>query len=88
MLIADYSNISYAKPFLAQVIIRLDFLGFIPSDKLLDDKKINMIREVFPIVSMRQIMRFNDVSVNLLAPPETKIREEEGFSQSLSLIHI
>ena len=85
MAIEDFSNVCYAKTFLYQVIVRLDFLNFIPSEVLFVDEKIKTIREVFPKVSMRQIMRYNDVQVNLVSTrPEAAYNAQEGFSQSFS----
>ena len=79
----NYSTVTYANPFLAQVIIRADFLGFIGSDFLFQETKINAIRTVFPHVTMRQVMRFNNVSVVLQngGQPQTQALTQEGFQQ-------
>lgn len=79
----NYSTVTYSRPFLAQVIIRADFLGFITSDFLFQESKINAIRTVFPHVTMRQIMRFNDVNVVIQngGQPQTQAFIKEGFQQ-------
>lgn len=79
----DYSTVTYANPFLAQVIIRADFLGFISSDFLFQDAKINSIRTVFPHITMRQVIRFNDVNVVIPngGQPQTQAHILEGYQQ-------
>ncbi len=80
-----YSNVSYERTFLSQVIIRLDFLDFISSEFLFDEDIIKAFREIFPKVSMRQMMSFNDVQVNLaLVKPEATFNAIEGFSQTFT----
>lgn len=80
---SDYSFVNYPRTFLAQVIIRADFLGFVNSDFFFQESKVLAIRNVFPHVNMRQVMRFNDVNVVIQngGQPQTQAVIHEGFQQ-------
>ena len=59
----DYDEICYEKNFINQVIVRIDFLQYIPNDIIFfDEVEENMI-EFFPRQGMNQIIRFNDINV-------------------------
>lgn len=80
---SDYSEVNYARTFLSQVIIRADFMDFIDSAFLFQEGKINTIRMAFPHVTMRQVVRFNDVNVLLQnGQPQTQSVTREGFQQT------
>lgn len=82
---SDYSTTNYSSPFLSQVIIRMDFLEFIPSEILFEESRIVNIRQVFSQMTMRQIIRFNDVNVLFRgALSQTQSSSREGFQQSFS----
>ena len=80
-----FETICYKKSFLHQVIIRVDFLEFIPSELLFSDGVVKSIKKYFTIVGMRQIMRYNDVNVVLNdKDAQTLSRTQEGFQQEFS----
>lgn len=69
----QYEDVCYKKNFLHQVIIRLDFLEFIPNVKLFDDKILQTILEHFPKRHKAQLVRFSSINVNI-----------EGFDEERS----
>lgn len=80
-----FESICYKRSFLHQVIIRVDFLEFIPSELLFSDSVVKSIMKYFTTVGMRQIMRYNDVNVVLNdTNPHTLSRSQDGFQQEFS----
>lgn len=80
-----FEAICYKRSFLHQVIIRVDFLEFIPSELLFSDGVVKCIMKYFTTVGMRQIMRYNDVNVVLNEKDaQTQSRTQEGFQQEFS----
>ena len=81
----DYDNICYKNIFLNQVIVRIDFLEFIPNELIFSDSLMRAIQEHYPKKGMRQIVRFQDVNV-ILEPKSSKTEQNitEGFQQEFS----
>ena len=78
----DYSKICYKRSFLSQVIVRTDFLKFIPSELLFSETVLNNIVDKFPQKGMQQVMRFEDVNVIINQNESTTQRStNEGFQQ-------
>lgn len=83
--IMDFESICYKNAVLNQVIIRIDFLEFVPSDELFTDLVLKAIVQSFPKVGMRQIMRYNDVNVVINEiNTTTQSKSREGFQQEFS----
>lgn len=59
----DLSSVCYKNSFLNQVIIRIDFLQFVPTTELFDLTIEEVILKIFPKRGKDQIIRFNEVSV-------------------------
>lgn len=59
----DYSSISYRNNFLNQVIIRADFLQFVPTSMAFSDSVEKEILKNFPRRGKDQIIRFNSINV-------------------------
>lgn len=59
----DYSDINYKKTFLNQVIVRVDFLQFLETEKLFCDSIEKVILKEFPRRGMDQKLRFNTINV-------------------------
>lgn len=60
---ADYSSTCYRNSFLSQVIVRIDFLGFVQSSFAFDESIEKEILRIFPRRGKDQIIRFNSVNV-------------------------
>lgn len=81
----DYEAVCYKRPFLRQVIARVDFLEFIPSELLFSESIVKSIMTNFTQVGMRQVMRYSDVSVVLNnKDTQTTSKNQEGFKQEFS----
>lgn len=61
---ADYSSTCYRKSFLNQVIVRIDFFGFVQSVNAFDESIEKEILKIFPRRGKDQIISFN--SLNLI----------------------
>ncbi len=59
----DFSAIKYANTFLNQVIIRVDFLQFLETEKLFSDDIEKVILKLFPRRGMDQKIRFDTINV-------------------------
>ncbi|MFQ9985843.1 MAG: hypothetical protein ACLRVS_08365, partial [Lachnospiraceae bacterium] len=59
----EYSTICYRNSFLNQVIIRVDFLQFVPTNMVFCDVIEKEILKVFPRRGKDQIIRFNSINV-------------------------
>lgn len=59
----SFDNIKYSKAFLNQVIIRTDFLEFIPNENLFNVDIEKAILQFFPRRGKDQIIRFNSINV-------------------------
>lgn len=78
----SFDNICYKNSFLNQVIVRLDFLEFIPSETLFSERVLRVILSSFPAAGMRQMLRFNDVNVVLNDINATaKTNSQQGYQQ-------
>lgn len=60
---ADYSSICYKNSFLKQVIVRIDFLQFVPTKKTFNETIEKEILSIFPRRGKDQIIRFNSINV-------------------------
>lgn len=80
-----YEEVCYKRSFLHQVIVRVDFMEFIPSESLFSESVVKSIMTNFTSVGMRQIMRYRDVSVVLnTKDTQTSSKSQEGFQQEFS----
>lgn len=78
----SFDHICYKHSFLTQVIIRVDFLEFIPSGMLFNESLLKVVLPLFPIAGMRQVLRFKDVNVVLNdVDATTQTKSQEGFQQ-------
>ena len=59
----EYSSICYKNSFLNQVIVRIDFLQFVPTDMTFYESIEKEILKIFPRRGKDQIIRFNSISV-------------------------
>ena len=59
----EYSAICYKNSFLNQVIIRVDFLQFVPTNMVFSDVIEKEILKIFPRRGKDQIIRFNSINV-------------------------
>lgn len=60
---AEYSSIYYKNSFLNQVIVRIDFLQFVPTSMTFDESVEKEILKIFPRRGKDQIIRFNSINV-------------------------
>lgn len=60
---ADYSSTCYRNSFLSQVIVRIDFLGFVQSRSAFEESIEKEILRIFPRRGKDQIIRFNSLNV-------------------------
>ena len=58
----EYSSICYKNSFLNQVIVRIDFLQFVPTDMTFDESVEKEILKIFPRRGKDQIIRFNSIN--------------------------
>ena len=59
----EYSSICYNNSFLNQVIVRIDFLQFIPTNTTFNEIVEKEILKIFPRRGKDQIIRFNSINV-------------------------
>lgn len=59
----DYSSICYKNSFLNQVIVRVDFLQFVPTSMTFNESIEKEILKIFPRRGKDQIIRFNSINV-------------------------
>ena len=59
----DYSTTCYRNSFLSQVIVRIDFLGFVQNSSAFEESIEKEILRIFPRRGKDQIIRFNSVNV-------------------------
>lgn len=59
----EYSSINYKNSFLNQVIVRIDFLQFVPTSMTFDESVEKEILKIFPRRGKDQIIRFNSINV-------------------------
>jgi len=67
----NYDSIKYKKSFLNQVIMRLDFLQFAPTNQVFANDIDKSILNFFPRRGMDQIIRFNEI--NFVIGPNTPL---------------
>ena len=60
---ANFESINYSTSFLDQVIVRSDFLEFIPTNSIFDLELEKVILQKFPRRGKDQIIRFNSINV-------------------------
>lgn len=60
---SDYSSICYRNSFLNQVIVRIDFLQFVPTNMTFSEFIEKEILRIFPRRGKDQIIRFNSINV-------------------------
>ena len=82
---SKYGGIKYKKNFLNQVIIRVDFLGFLETDKLFSDKIEKVICKEFTRRGMEQRINFGMINVVLpsdnSSEPKTQNNSVEGVQR-------
>ncbi len=61
----EYSSICYKNSFLNQVIVRIDFLQFIPTNTTFNEIVEKEILKIFPRRGKDQIIRFNSINVSV-----------------------
>ena len=85
---ANFENINYSINFLNQVIMRSDFLEFIPNDNIFNLELEKVILQNFPRRGKDQIIRFNSINVvfDALAQqkPDTTREFTEGIQREYS----
>lgn len=59
----NYSSVSYKNSFLNQVIVRIDFLPFVPTAMTFNENIEKEILKIFPRRGKDQIIRFNSINV-------------------------
>jgi len=59
----EYSSICYRNSFLNQVIVRIDFLQFVPTHMTFSESIEKEILKIFPRRGKDQIIRFNSINV-------------------------
>lgn len=59
----EYSSICYRNSFLHQVIVRIDFLQFVPTNMTFSESIEKEILRIFPRRGKDQIIRFNSINV-------------------------
>lgn len=59
----NYSSVSYKNSFLNQVIVRIDFLQFVPTAMTFNENVEKEILKIFPRRGKDQIIRFNSINV-------------------------
>jgi uncharacterized protein (TIGR04255 family) len=62
----NYNNINYKNNFINQVICRIDFIDFVPNEKLSASFIIEEIKKKFPKKEMDQIIRYNSMNIENL----------------------
>ena len=81
----DYSGIKYNNAFLNQVIIRMDFLQYLETEKLFNDDTEKVILKMFPRRGMDQRIHFNTINVvidpNKTNTPSTQKETLEGIQR-------
>ncbi len=59
------NKICYKRNFLRQVLIRIDFLNYVESEKILSSKIINKIKVYFPQHGKQQLVKFSSININI-----------------------
>lgn len=81
----NYAGIKYHNTFLNQVIIRMDFLQFLETEKLFNDDTEKVILKLFPRRGIDQKIHFNTINVvidpNKTNPPSTQKETLEGIQR-------
>lgn len=81
----DYNWIKYKNTFINQVIIRIDFLQFLDTDKLFSDEIERVILKQFPRRGMDQILRFDminfEIDPNKPSTPKAQKETREGIQR-------
>lgn len=80
----DYSSIKYSNSFLNQVIIRVDFLQFLETEKLFSEDVEKVILKLFPRRGMDQKIRFETINVMIDSSkpnPHTQKKTLEGIQR-------
>ena len=82
---SDNEAICYSKNFINQVLVRIDFLKFIPDDIISSEHVIQKIIRFFPRIGKEQILRFNTVGFviksNNMKPSDEKTKTIEGHQR-------
>lgn len=73
----NYSSICYKNSFLNQVIVRVDFAQFIPTNMVFDEIIEKEILKTFPLRGKDQIIRFNSINV-VFNPKNNNIPNANG----------
>lgn len=64
-MIQSLNEICYKKNFLRQVLIRIDFLNFVDSEKILSPNIINKVQKYFPQNGKQQLVKFSSININI-----------------------
>lgn len=84
-MMKDFNSIKYENSFLNQVIIRVDFLQFLQTDKLFCENIEKEILKEFPRRGIDQKIRFNTINVvidpNEINPPNAQKESLEGIQR-------
>ena len=75
----DLSRVCYKNSFLKQVIVRIDFLQFVPTTELFNPAIEEVILKIFPKRGKDQIIRFNEVNV-IFSPDEKGTPNAKGIT--------
>jgi len=81
----NYNEIQYGRNFIKQVICRIDFLEFLSNESITDSDVIRCIRKTFPVTSMQQVMKFNNIGIventTPNVPPSAFVQTKDGIQQ-------
>ncbi len=81
----DFSEIKYKNTFINQVIIRMDFLQFLDTNKLFSDEIEKVILKQFPRRGMDQKLRFDminfEIDPNKPSAPKAQKETREGIQR-------
>lgn len=82
----DYKDICYQRTFLNQVIIRIDFMEILPNELIFCKELEEKIYHNFPQKGKEQIVRFEEVNVNVVSDldiqPSAKRNVSEGIQKT------
>ena len=81
----NYKGIKYNRNFIKQVIFRIDFLEFLPTESIMSSDVVRQIRRVFPVTTMQQVVKFNNIGIVANTtpnePPSTVVQSLDGIQQ-------
>lgn len=79
----DYSAICYKKTFLSKVIIRIDFMGVLPSESIFSMDVEKEILCNFSRKEKDQLVRFEEVNVNVMVDANTQPSAKRNISEGI-----